>query len=267
MWPRSHYRTLCSSHPDVWHDFGITHNASQEVRVLEFLLERGRRGNLAKPLKCGSSEIGNSCSLPRGRARRVLGQLRREASGPATALRGNRKDAVFGAQAFLGAHRSLTPGCTTGTRRDSESASSFHSARLSLSAGARPSCLLLTGSWHSAWHVAGLQGWTVVLNQGDSAPQGTWGTVWRHSGLSHCGRGGEAKVPLKLLQCTGRPRLSIQPQMPILPSAGHHFCTKAERVPGRGGDGSFPGIVRRVPAVPVGLGVCGEHRPKGALTS
>lgn len=35
--------TSCCSHPDVWHDVGITHNASQEVRDLEFCLERGRR--------------------------------------------------------------------------------------------------------------------------------------------------------------------------------------------------------------------------------
>lgn len=35
--------TVCSSHPDVWQDVGITHNASQEVRDLEFRLERGRR--------------------------------------------------------------------------------------------------------------------------------------------------------------------------------------------------------------------------------
>lgn len=29
-------------YPDVWHDCGITHNASQEVKGLEFGLERGR---------------------------------------------------------------------------------------------------------------------------------------------------------------------------------------------------------------------------------
>lgn len=35
--------TSCSPHPDVWHGAGITHNASsQEVRGLEFRLERGR---------------------------------------------------------------------------------------------------------------------------------------------------------------------------------------------------------------------------------